>query len=57
MYKEYVKFWNKKRLSKAKEINLTPIQVSILASIVNKESYISEERALSLQGVYIKSNI
>ena len=52
MYKEYVKFWNKKRLSKAKEINLTPIQVSILASIVNKESSISEERPV-IAGVYI----
>ena len=29
---KYMKFWNKKRLSRAKEINLTPIEVSILAS-------------------------
>ena len=52
MYNEYLKFWNKKRLSKAKEINLTPIQVSILASIVNKESSINEERPI-IAGVYL----
>ena len=39
-----MKFWNTKRLSRAKEINLTPIQVSILASIVKKESSIEDER-------------
>ncbi len=52
MYNEYLKFWNKKRLSKAKEINLTPIQVSILASIVNKESSINEEKPV-IAGVYL----
>ena len=52
MYNEYLKFWNKKRISKAKEINLTPIQVSILASIVNKESSINKERPV-IAGVYL----
>ena len=52
MYNEYLKFWNKKRLSKSKEINLTPIQVSILASIVNKESSVNEERPV-IAGVYL----
>ena len=52
MYKEYIKFWNNKRLSRAREINLTPIQVSVLASIVNKESSIKEERPI-IAGVYI----
>ena len=52
MYKEYIKFWNKKRLARAREINLTPIQVSILASIVNKESSIKQERPI-IAGVYM----
>jgi UPF0755 protein len=33
MAKEYRKFWNDDRLAKAKAPNLTPIEVSILASI------------------------
>ena len=49
---EYLKFWNTKRLSRAKEINLTPIQVSILASIVKKESFIKDERPI-IAGVYM----
>ena len=52
MYTEYLKFWNTKRLSRAKEINLTPIQVSILASIVKKESSIENERPI-IAGVYM----
>tara|TARA_B100000575_G_scaffold293820_1_gene306571 strand:+ start:10158 stop:11180 length:1023 start_codon:yes stop_codon:yes gene_type:complete len=52
MYTEYLKFWNTKRLSRAKEINLTPIQVSILASIVKKESSIKDERPI-IAGVYM----
>ncbi len=39
MYKEYKRFWNRKdRTQKAKEIGLTPLQVTILASIVHKET-------------------
>ena len=52
MYREYLKFWNEERLSRAKEINLTPIQVSILASIVNKESSKNIERPV-IAGVYL----
>ena len=52
MLTEYLKFWNTKRLSRAKEINLTPIQVSILASIVKKESFIKDERPI-IAGVYM----
>lgn len=52
MHSEYLKFWNDKRLQRAKEINLTPIEVSILASVVKKESSIKEERPL-IAGVYI----
>ena len=52
MHKEYTKFWNSKRLSRAKQINLTPIEVSILASIVKKESVIKAERP-TIAGVYM----
>ncbi len=52
MYLEYLKFWNKKRLDRAKEISLSPLQVSVLASIVKKESIVNEERPV-IAGVYL----
>jgi UPF0755 protein len=44
MLKEYQKFWNEERITKAKKLNLTPIQVTILASIVHKETVKADER-------------
>jgi UPF0755 protein len=38
MIKEYRKFWNKERVAKAKEQGLTPIEATILASIVQRIS-------------------
>ena len=38
MVKEYHRFWNDKRLEKAKALNLSPSQVITLASIVQKET-------------------
>jgi UPF0755 protein len=52
MAKEYVKFWDKNRLEKASQINLTPIEVSILASIVQKETAKVSERP-KVAGVYL----
>jgi UPF0755 protein len=52
MAKEYRKFWNDDRLAKAKAQNLTPIQVSILASIVHKETVKEDERP-KVAGVYL----
>lgn len=52
MAKEYRKFWTEARLAKAKELNLTPIQVSILASIVHKETVKRDERP-KVAGVYL----
>jgi UPF0755 protein len=52
MNKEYKKFWNPERLAKAKEIGLTPIQISILASIVEAETNKAAERPI-VAGVYI----
>jgi len=52
MHQEYEKFWNGQRRSKAKEIGLTPIAVSILASIVQAETVKTEEAPL-IAGLYI----
>ncbi|MFY8188707.1 MAG: endolytic transglycosylase MltG, partial [Flavobacterium sp.] len=52
MAKEYIKFWNKERIEKAALTNLTPIEVSILASIVQKETAKVSERP-RVAGVYL----
>jgi UPF0755 protein len=52
MAKEYRKFWNNERLEKAKKLNLTPVEVSVLASIVHKETVKKDERPI-VAGVYL----
>ncbi|QKJ62822.1 endolytic transglycosylase MltG [Flavobacterium sp. M31R6] len=52
MIKEYNKFWNKERTAKAAAQGLTPIQATILASIVHKESVKKDERP-RIAGVYL----
>jgi len=52
MLVEYKKFWNEKRLARAKEIKLTPMEVSILASIVQKETSKKSERKI-IAGLYM----
>ena len=52
MYKAYKKFWNPTRLKKAASINLSPIEISILASIVQAETNNKQEAAM-IAGVYI----
>ena len=52
MAKEYRKFWNEERKAKAESIKLTPIEVSVLASIVHKETVKTEERP-RVAGVYL----
>ena len=52
MLTEYKKFWNDSRLEKAASINLTPIEVSTLASIVDEEVTIREEKP-RVAGVYL----
>lgn len=44
LHREYIKFWNAEREQKAKDLGLTPIEVSILASIVQKETVKVDER-------------
>ncbi len=44
MAKEYFRFWNDERKAKAEKLGLTPEEVSILASIVQKETAKVEER-------------
>ena len=51
MNKAYVKFWTSKRKEEAKKLGLTPVQVSILASIVYGESKNSQEQS-RVAGVY-----
>ncbi|MEN9960394.1 MAG: hypothetical protein RL045_645 [Bacteroidota bacterium] len=51
MKKAYVKFWTTKRKEEAQKLGLTPVQVSILASIVYGESKNSKEQA-RVAGVY-----
>lgn len=49
---EYKRFWNEERTAKAIDKNLTPIQVSVLASIVHKETAKVSERP-TVAGVYL----
>ncbi len=52
MFKEHKRFWNESRLQKAKAIGLSPTEVSILASVVEKETNQSDEMA-TVAGVYL----
>lgn len=52
MGKEYKIFWNSDRLEKAKKLNLTPEEVTTLASIVDEETYFNNEMP-RVAGVYI----
>jgi len=52
MLKEYNRFWSKERISKAEALQLTPVEVMTMASIVHKESVKKSERA-TIAGVYL----
>ena len=52
MLTEYKRFWNDERLAKAEDIGLTPQEVIVVASIVQKETAKVDERA-KVAGVYM----
>jgi UPF0755 protein len=52
MHSEYELFWSEERKARAKEIGFTPIEVSILASIVQAET-IKRDEAPKIAGLYI----
>ncbi len=52
MYDQYNSFWNADRKAKAEAINLTPTEVSVLASIVQAESIKKEEGPI-IAGLYL----
>lgn len=52
MHKEYEKFWTDERKQKAAALNLSPIQVSILASIVDAEALFDKEMP-TIAGLYL----
>lgn len=52
MHKEYEKFWTTERKQKAAALNLSPIQVSILASIVDAEALYDKEMPV-IAGLYL----
>lgn len=53
MLKEYSVFWNSKRKEKAEYINLSSYEVSILASIVEKEQSIRIDERKKIAGLYL----
>ena len=52
MYREYESYWTPERKEKAKRAGLTPIEVSILAAIVQAET-IREDEAPIIAGLYL----
>lgn len=52
MHKEYLRFWNNDRKAKAEKLNLTPEEVTTLASIVDEETYYNSEMP-RVAGLYI----
>ena len=52
MYARYEAFWTKERKDKAAELNLTPAQVSILASIVDAEA-LKDDEMPTIAGLYL----
>lgn len=52
MLKEYRTFWNDDRLAAAEVLEMTPLEVSVMASIVDEEASKAEEKP-RIAGVYI----
>lgn len=52
MHKEYQLFWNEDRKAKTTALGMTPLEISILASIVQAETVMQDE-APTIAGLYI----
>jgi UPF0755 protein len=52
MQREYHDFWTAERRSKAEAIGVSPVEVAVLASIVEEETAVAEEYA-AIAGLYI----
>lgn len=52
MNEQYEKFWTDERISKAKKIGLSRVEVSVLASIVDQEALVNKEMK-TIAGVYM----
>lgn len=52
MHSEYEAYWNEERTQKAKDIGLTPLEVSTLASIVQAETIKAQEAPI-IAGLYL----
>jgi UPF0755 protein len=52
MFENYQQFWNEERLAKAKKLNLSTAEVSILASIVDSEALVDREMPI-IAGLYL----
>ncbi len=50
--KEYERFWNEDRRKKAENLGLTPLQVSVLASVVEEEATYADEYPV-VAGLYL----
>ena len=52
MQKEYQRFWNQSRIRKAQALNMTPVEIATLASIVEEETNNTAEKP-DVAGLYI----
>ena len=52
MHREYDAFWNERRRAKAEALGMTPLEVSVLASIVDEETAIDDEKP-TVAGLYV----
>ncbi len=52
MYSEFERFWNEERKLKAEALNISPVEVSILASIVQSET-IKKDELNRVAGLYV----
>ncbi len=52
LHEEYQNFWNEERLAKARSLDMDPVQVTVLASIVQAETSHTEENPI-VAGLYL----